>query len=114
MELKNKMFGLFGGGNKVEPEVLKENIGNKEVLILDVRTKDEFKGGHIKGAKNVPVEIIDTRLKEIEAYKDKQVLVYCHSGARSARAASFLRSAGFSDVKDMKGGIMNWRYETVK
>lgn len=108
------MFGLFKSGDNVAPEEVKENIGKKDVLILDVRTRDEFKDGHIQSAKNISVETLDTRLKEIEAYKDKTVMVYCHSGMRSSRAAGILKSNGFTDVKNMKGGIMNWRYEKVK
>lgn len=108
------MFGLFKSGDSVAPEEVKENIGKKEVLILDVRTKDEFKDGHIQSAKNISVETLESRLKEIESYKDKTVMVYCHSGMRSSRAAGILKHNGFMDVKNMKGGIMNWRFPTVK
>lgn len=72
--------------------------------LIDVRTPEEYAAKHVDGAKNIPVDEIDTRLSEIP--KDKPVVVYCHSGARSATAAKVLRGAGY-DVVDI-GGMKNW------
>jgi len=72
--------------------------------LIDVRTPEEYAAKHVEGAKNIPVDDIDTRLAEIP--KDKPVVVYCHSGARSAVAAKVLRGAGY-DVVDI-GGMKNW------
>jgi rhodanese-related sulfurtransferase len=72
--------------------------------LIDVRTPEEYSAKHVDGAKNIPVDEIDTRLSEIP--KDKPVVVYCHSGGRSATAAKVLRGAGY-DVIDV-GGMKNW------
>jgi len=74
-------------------------------LLIDVRTPQEFASGHIAEAINIPVETIATRLNEIP--HDKPVVVYCHSGNRSAQAASILSGAGYTNIYDM-GGILAW------
>ncbi len=61
-------------------------------LIVDVRTPQEFSEGHIEGAINVPVDVLESRLGELG--KSEQVVVYCRSGARSARAAKIVAESG--------------------
>lgn len=61
-------------------------------LLLDVRTPEEFADGHLPGARNIPVGDLSARLGELP--RDRTVVVYCHSGARSARATATLREAG--------------------
>lgn len=72
--------------------------------LIDVRSPEEYAAKHVDGARNIPVDDIDARLAEIP--KDKPVVVYCHSGGRSAIAAKVLRGAGY-DVIDI-GGMKNW------
>ena len=74
-------------------------------LLLDVRTPAEFAGGHVEGALNIPVQVLGQRLGDLGA-KDREIVVYCQSGGRSARAANELRAAGFT-AHDL-GGIANW------
>ena len=80
-------------------------------LVVDVRTMEEYMGpmGHIKGAKLLPIQSLETGMKAIEAYKNKTVLVYCHSGGRSAKSARILQSNGFTNVFDLEGGITGWK-----
>lgn len=74
-------------------------------LLLDVRTPEEFRDRHLDGAVNIPVQELGTRLGELGA-KDRPIVVYCRSGARSATATKVMKSAGY-DVLDI-GGIGNW------
>jgi len=74
-------------------------------LLLDVRTSEEFRDRHLEGAVNVPLQELPARLGELGA-KERPIVVYCRSGARSASAAMVMKSAGY-DVLDM-GGIGNW------
>ncbi|MDP2790491.1 MAG: rhodanese-like domain-containing protein [Rectinemataceae bacterium] len=71
--------------------------------VVDVRTVDEFGDGHYPKAKNIPVNEIVARMNEIGP-RDKPVIVYCASGARSALAAKLLKANGFTDVMNA-GGI---------
>lgn len=70
--------------------------------VIDVRTPDEFEDGHYEGARNIPVNLLEARLAELGP-KDKPVIVYCASGARSALAARILKGAGFRDVTNAGG-----------
>jgi rhodanese-related sulfurtransferase len=74
--------------------------------LLDVRSPEEFEGGHLPGAVNVPVQELDRRLAEVGA-TDHDVVVYCRSGHRSARAAQLLRAQGFTKVHDL-GAMSAW------
>lgn len=75
-------------------------------VLVDVRTVGEYSSGHIEGAINIPVAEIARRSDEIGP-KEQPVVVYCHSGSRSAAAASTLRSQGFTVVEDL-GGMSRW------
>lgn len=75
-------------------------------LLVDVRSPDEFAAGHLAGARNVPVSELSTRLDELGA-KERSIIVYCRSGARSARAAGMLKRAGYSQVVNL-GPMSAW------
>lgn len=103
--------GHAGSASLVGPAKAKQMIDKGEIdLILDVRTPGEFTGryGHIKNAKLIPVQELERRIGELDGYKDKTILVYCHSGARSGRAAGLMRSRGFGNIVDLAGGITAW------
>lgn len=70
--------------------------------IIDVRTPDEFADGHYEGARNIPVNVLGSRLDEVGP-KDRPVVLYCASGARSAMAAKMLKASGFADVTNAGG-----------
>lgn len=70
--------------------------------VVDVRTPDEYADGHYEGAKNVPVNELQARLSEFGP-KDRPVVVYCASGARSAMAAKMLKSLGYAEVFNAGG-----------
>lgn len=84
----------------------------KDYIILDVRTEEEYKSGHIPNAICIPNETITGG--EIGALKDKNqlILVYCRSGRRSKEAAQKLANLGYHNVKEF-GGIIDWTGETV-
>lgn len=66
-------------------------------IIIDVRTKGEFNGGHIKGSINIPVDKLSASLPKVKA-KDKPIITCCASGGRSASAKSILKANGFTNV----------------
>lgn len=86
----------------------KEYIATKNVFILDVRTPQEFRDSHLKNAKLIPVSELPNRIKEIEDQKEKDIIVYCHAGSRSLAACSILQKNGFTQIKNLKGGISHW------
>ncbi len=82
-----------------------------EALVLDVREPAEWNDdlGHIEGAKQIPLETLEARLAEIDAWKDKPVIVVCRSGERSERAVETLRAAGFKLAVNLEGGMSAWK-----
>ena len=81
---------------------------NKNALILDVRTIEEFRSGHIPNAKNIPVQELSTQLSNLDTYKNDDIILYCRSGARSSKAANILNKNGFNKVYNL-GGIGNYK-----
>jgi len=80
----------------------------KNLVILDVRTVEEFKSGHIQGAKNIPLGEIARRKKELEKYRGKPLLVYCASGRRSLRAVSILVKNKYGPIYNINRGLTSW------
>ena len=68
-------------------------------LVVDVRTVEEFEGGHYPGALNVPVDEVLEHL-DVFGAKDRSIIVYCRSGFRSSRAKMLLKESGYTDVKN--------------
>jgi sulfur dioxygenase len=79
-------------------------------LILDVREPEEFDGelGHIPGAVLVPLKDLPGRVAEIDAYKERPVVVVCRAGVRSTTGAAILTGLGFEHVANLKGGMLDW------
>ena len=75
-------------------------------LLVDVRTPQEFAGGHIEGAVNIPLQSLEQRMGEIP--QDEPVVIYCRSGNRSNTAARILAQAGYTDIYDL-GGVIAWQ-----
>ncbi|MFC4558790.1 rhodanese-like domain-containing protein [Virgibacillus kekensis] len=80
--------------------------GYRKAQLIDVREPQEFKNGHILGARNIPVTQMKQRLIEIR--KDKPVYLYCANGTRAARAAQLLHKKGYEDINQLKGGFKKW------
>jgi adenylyltransferase/sulfurtransferase len=95
------------GETETDVRELKRRIDAKEdFYLLDVREPNEFKIGRIPGSTLIPLGEVPQRVAEIP--RDKEIIVHCKMGGRSARAAEFLRQKGFSNVKNLKGGILDW------
>lgn len=80
--------------------------GYRKAQLIDVREPDEFKRGHILGARNIPASQMRQRLVEIRP--DKPVYLYCQGTSRSARAAQLLNKKGYTDINILSGGFKNW------
>ncbi len=103
-------MGLFGNLFKkkfetVSPARAKE-MQLDGALLVDVRESQEYKSGHASGAKHIPLGSIPNRLHDLPIERD--ILVICQSGARSAQAATFLATKGYK-VTNVAGGTANWR-----
>ena len=86
---------------------------NENYIILDVRTEEEYKEGHIPNAICIPNETIDEKIVKQLPNKDQLVLIYCRSGNRSKQATKKLENLGYTNLIEF-GGIIDWKGEIVK
>ena len=113
-----EMTACDGGNNVTYEQITAEQAKNimdteKDYVIIDARTEEEFAEGHIENAILIPeYEIKDRAEKELPD-KEQLILVYCRSGRRSKIASEELVKLGYTNVKEF-GGIIDWPYETVK
>ena len=99
-----------GAYKNVSADELYAQLGKPDVVIVDVRTPQEYREGHIAGAVNYPLQDIDHWSKDLP--KDKPVYLYCRSGNRSQQAAEYLKKKGFRNIFNETGGIIAWAQRT--
>lgn len=95
------------GVRNITTAKLKNELGNKDKQYIDVRTPGEFKSNSIKSFKNIPLDQLSSKASSLSL--EKEVIVICQSGLRSAKAAKILKSLGFNKITNVKGGMSAWR-----
>lgn len=99
--------------NITAEEARKLMDSEKDSIILDVRSREEYDQGHIPGAILIPDTEIEAKAADLLPDKDQLILVYCRSGRRSKLAAQSLADLGYTNIREF-GGILDWPYEVVK
>ena len=112
-KMEKRQTGTETAYKKISAQEAKEIIESEDVIILDVRTQEEYNEGHIENSVLLPVNDISSKAEEILTDKDAKILVYCRSGNRSATASKQLIKMGYTNVYNF-GGIISWPYEIVK
>ncbi|MEA5002278.1 MAG: rhodanese-like domain-containing protein [Christensenella sp.] len=96
----------------ITAQELKQKLDdNTNFLLVDVRTPGEYDEGHIPGAILLPVDIIDDGCTALLPDLAAEIVLYCRSGMRSKKALKKLSAIGYTNLTDLKGGIMDWPYE---
>lgn len=90
----------------------KLNAG-ENLFVLDVREADEFKAGHIEGAVNIPIRSLAKNLSKLPGDKATPIVVACKSGIRAAYATMALNILGYSNVRDVQGGMLAWEKDAL-
>jgi rhodanese-related sulfurtransferase len=109
-----KRFFMFNNKNVKNvsaDEAFKLINENKNLVVLDVRTKGEFESGHIPKAKNIPVQQLAARINELNKYKAIPILVHCASGGRSPSAVKALINNEFTQVYHLNRGLTSWKHQ---
>lgn len=101
------------GGKGVSPQELVNLVNKEGAIVLDVRDSKEFAAGHIVDAVNVPHTALESRLSELEKYKEKPVTIVCKMGQHAGTAGAMLRKAGFASVSRLSGGMTEWRNQNL-
>lgn len=94
--------------NELSPVLATQLINKEDAQIIDVRDADEFAGGHLPNAKNIPLAKLAERVGEIEKFKEQAILVCCAAGMRSAKGCGELEKLGFTKVNSLQGGVDAW------
>lgn len=98
--------------NSVSPQEA-VRLMNQGAALLDVRTKEEFAGGHVRGARNQPLALLAEAGETLKKHKDKPVIVCCDRGSLSSTAVRVLGKQGFTKVFNLRGGLTAWRTENL-
>jgi len=105
MNINNKLINV--------KSVYKEFQNNTNFKIIDVRFPEEFKDEHIKKSINIPLDQIKNGIKNTIPDKNATIYTFCRSGERSSMAQAILKSMGYKNVKNVSGGILEWKEQNL-
>jgi rhodanese-related sulfurtransferase len=108
VELRARKVGAAAVGTQDAVRLM-----NQGAAVLDVRSNEEFAAGHLGSARHAPLESLELVAESIKRYKDRPVLVYCERGGRAATAIAKLRTLGFSQLFNLRGGLTAWRSDNL-
>ncbi|MCM3738052.1 rhodanese-like domain-containing protein [Bacillus cytotoxicus] len=94
------------GVKNISGKELKEEMKKKNKQLIDVRTPGEFRGNHIQGFRNIPLNELGQQANRLD--KSKEVIVICQSGMRSKQATKMLKKMGFEQIINVSGGMNAW------
>jgi len=92
----------------VANDMINNNTAYPDLLVLDVRTLEEYSTNHLYNATLIPLAELEGRLAELASYNDTEIIVYCRSGSRSLQASNILVANNFTRIYNMLGGINTW------
>ena len=108
MIIKNEISIATRGFKDISPTDATRLLNHEDALMLDIRTANEYRDGHIIDSKHIPVNELASRLTELEKHKNSHIIAYCRSGNRSITACKTLKKNGFEHIHNLGGGIMAW------
>lgn len=97
----------------VGPQQAVALINKSEGVVVDLRDKKEFAGGHIVDSINIPLAKLSQRMTELNKHKEKPVVVVCKMGQHSGEACKTLQQAGFTQVFKLAGGLTEWKSQSL-
>jgi len=101
------------GYQNANPAIATQLINQQDAVIVDVREDNEYASGHIINSIHIPMGYLKDRMKDLEKYKSKPVIVGCKTGQRSGHACATLKKAGFEQVYNLSGGVTAWKADNL-
>ena len=101
------------GGSSVSAQQLVGLVNREGAVVLDLRDQKEYETGHSVDSVNIPYASLESRLSELEKYKDKPIVLACKMGQHAGSAGTALRKNGFTNVSRLSGGIAEWRNQNL-
>ena len=108
-----EVFGSIIGVPRIQPRQLTDMLNNKGAIVVDLRTIDEYKCGHIANALHIPKNELPQRLEKLSNYREKPIILTCGTGQYSPEAGVFLRKQGFTHVYLLAGGLTTWQADNL-
>ncbi len=101
------------GPATIDPKALSDRIAwaDRSLVVLDVRTPEEFAAGHVPGAINIPHTELAARVAELDDARDRDIVVYCRTGKRAGEALGVLEKSGFKRLLHLQGDYTRWSEE---
>ena len=103
----------FRQANEVGTFEAVQLINRRDALVLDVRDTGEYAAGHVANARHIPEAQLADRMKELDKYKSRPIIVSCRTGSRSHIVTGMLRKRGFAEVFALKGGVAAWQQASL-
>ncbi len=104
-----ELFFIAGGAKRVIPQTAVLMINHENAIVLDIRDSAAFKTGHIINAINIPDAELKNKLKKLDKYKNKPIIIACAIDQQAARSAETLSKNEFTNVRVLAGGIKAWQ-----
>lgn len=103
------MFGFLQSVPSITVEEVKRALETKaDVIVIDVRTQEEYSDGHIDGSILLPVDTVRRKIVSVIPDKTQKIFVHCRSGMRSTKATKEMLKLGYTNVHNLQGGIIAW------
>lgn len=103
------MFGLPSVPEVDAGEVFESIKSKKDIVLIDVRTEQEYSRGNINGSINIPLPDLGSRINDVVKDKNKNIYLYCLSGSRSAVGVGVMKKLGYGNAFSMTSGLLSWR-----
>ncbi len=97
------------GGKSITPAEVTQLINKEEATVVDIRNRDDFKSGHLPNSINIPARDLEKRLSELQAYKEKPVILICKTGTTAGASGALMTKQGFTNLNKLRGGITEWQ-----
>ena len=100
-------------GQSISSQQLVNLVNQEKAVVLDVPDTGEYSAGHITDAINIPHSSLQSRLKEIEKFKERPIVIVCKMGQHAGSMGTMLKKAGFRNVSRLRGGLSSWQAENM-
>ena len=100
---------IQGAGGGLTADGAVQLINREKAVVIDVCEAEEFAAGHVGGAKNIPLNLLEEKLASTVKNKALPLIMVCTTGARSARAVAIAKKLGYENTQSMTGGLKAWR-----
>lgn len=97
------------GGTAISTAQVTHLINKEDAKVIDIRTREEFRAGHLPDALNIPARDLQKRMSELDAYKDTPIILVCKTGTTAGASGSLMAKAGFTKLNKLRGGILEWQ-----